>query len=73
MAKPKTGRASLFRGKKGGRRIQGIVTRRGGELFEMRRRWLASLTNRKQREVSDADVIEYLARGEKETLKYLKL
>ena len=63
MPKPKTGRASLFRGKKGGARVQGVITRDGARAFERRRRDLATLVRRKAADISDADVIEYLARG----------
>jgi|SoimicmetaTmtLPB_FD_contig_31_35061119_length_384_multi_3_in_0_out_0_1 hypothetical protein len=57
------GRASIYRGKKGGDRVQGILTRDGSRLFQMRRKRLASLTRRPMQQVSDADVIEWMARG----------
>lgn len=65
------GRQSVFRGKKGGQRIQGLVTRRGGECFEGARRDLARLTQREPTQISDADVIEFLARGTANTRDYL--
>jgi hypothetical protein len=72
---PKTGRASIFRGKADGMRVQGILTKRGGEAFERERRNLERLhrqvTKRTPTVVSDADVIEYLALGEAATVAYL--
>jgi hypothetical protein len=76
MAKPKTGRASIFRGKENGVRVQGILTRAGGKAFERRRAELAKLhravTGETPAVVSDADVIEFLAVGEELTRYYLK-
>lgn len=65
------GRPSLFRDKKGGRRVQGIITRRGAELFEKHAQHLAAVTARRRDVISDADVIEYLSRGESDTLAYI--
>ena len=77
MKKPATGRASIFRGKADGVRVQGILTKSGGEAFERSRRDLARLhrqvTKRKATVVSDADVIEYLALGEDATVAYLEM
>lgn len=78
MAKtPTTGRASIFRGKDNGVRVQGILTAQGGRAFEQRRRELAKLhkqvTKRTPATVSDADVIEYLALGEDSTVAYLEM
>ena len=77
MAKtPTMGRASIFRGKEDGVRIQGLITKRGGQEFEKARRELALLyqdvTGRAVKTVSDADVIEYLARGTEDTQEYLR-
>jgi hypothetical protein len=66
------GRASIFRDKKDGARLQGIITKAGSQRFEAARKRLARLAARDAEEVSDADTIEYLARGEAETVKYLR-
>jgi hypothetical protein len=74
--KPKAGRASIFRGKADGVRVQGILTKRGARAFEQTRRSLAKLyqqvTGSKPAAVSDADVIEYLAIGEGATVEDLQ-
>ena len=73
MATPPTaGRASVFRDKRGGDRVQGNLTREGKAAFLEARRRLAKLSKRKLSAVSDADVIEYLARGEEETTRILE-
>lgn len=72
MARP-TGRPSIFRDKTGGRRVQGYLTRTGAELFETARGRLARLAKRAPTQVSDADVQEYLARGDAATRRYLVL
>lgn len=72
-ATPATGRESLFRGKKGGDRVQGVLTPRGSRRFEAARARLGRLINKDPEKVSDADVIEYLARGDEETKKVLGL
>ena len=68
---PATGRDSIFRDKAGGDRYQGIVTKTGAQRFEAARSRLAKLANRDPERVSDADTIEYLARGDAETVVYL--
>lgn len=72
----KMGRASIFRDKVNGVRIQAIITQVGGQQFEQARKGLARLCAMVQGEapavISDADVVEYLARGPKDTLKYLR-
>lgn len=65
------GRASIFRDKKGGDRVHGVLTPRGSVRFELHRRKLAKLVARDPEDVSDADVVEYMARGEQETRAYL--
>lgn len=66
----------MFRGKDDGVRVQGILTSTGGAKFETARARLAALfrstVGRDPGPVSDADVIEYLARGEQGTAYYLK-
>jgi hypothetical protein len=73
---PHFGRHSIFRGKDGGDRLQGVITRDGSKAFERERRRLARLyrdiTGQAPTVVSDADVIEYLARGEADTRGYLE-
>lgn len=67
-----TGRSSIFRDKKGGDRVQGVLTPVGSNRFEQSRKRLAKLAGREVEHVSDADVIEYEVRGEENTLKYLE-
>lgn len=72
----KMGRASFFRDKEGGVRVQGIITAVGGAAFEKHRERARGLYRRVMGQepsvVSDADVIEYLARGPTDTLHYLQ-
>lgn len=76
MGEHRIGRASIFRGKENGVRVQGILTRTGGQHFEGARRELARIYQQelevKPKTVSDADVIEYLALGEAKTRAYLR-
>ena len=76
MAKAKRGRASIFRGKDGGIRVQGIITKIGGTKFEAARSQLSQLYfdvhGAWPKTVSDADVIEYMARGFAGTRSYLE-
>lgn len=51
-------------------RLQGVISKPGGVKFEAARKRLGKLAKWKG-PVSDADTIEYLARGEYETVKYL--
>jgi hypothetical protein len=64
---------AIFPDKAGGDRVQGIITPVGSTRFEHARRRLGKLAEREVERVSDADVIEYLARGETETRKVLGL
>lgn len=63
----------LFPGKAGGTRVQGILTPVGTRRFELARERLAHLVNKDPEKISDAETIEYLARGEEETRKVLNL
>ena len=76
MTRTPKGRASIFRGKADGVRIQGVLTKAGGQAFERRRRELAKVYREVWGQpptvVSDADVIEYLALGLDQTVAYLK-
>ena len=74
--RPTTGRVSVFRGKEDGVRVQGVLTRRGGQRFEGCRQELAALYMKvcgRGIVPSDADVIEYLSRGNGETEHYLQI
>lgn len=71
MPKIKLGRQSIFRDKKGGSRVQGVMTKAGTRAFANARKRLATLADREPENVSDADVIEFMARGEAETVLYL--
>jgi hypothetical protein len=70
-AKPRMGRPSIFRELKP-HRYQGNTTKTGSMRFEAARRRLAALAGWPVGKVSDGDVFEYLARGEADTVKYLK-
>jgi hypothetical protein len=59
-----TGRASIYRGKKGGDRVQGVLTPTSSTRFEHVRRRLAKVATREVEETSDADVIIFLTRCE---------
>jgi hypothetical protein len=66
------GRKSAFRGKKNGMRVNGTITEEGGRAFGRARLRLAVLMQGDPNSISDADVIEFLARGEKDTKSYLR-
>ncbi len=65
------GRPSIFRNKQGGSRVHGVLTPIGSRRFEHARQRLARLVSRDPEQVSDADVVEFLARGDDATRKYL--
>lgn len=68
------GRPSIFPGAKS-ERVQALISKVGKKLFEKHRRRLAELAGWKVAEVSDAAVVEFLARGEDATralLDYVK-
>lgn len=69
--RPTTGREAVFRGKVEGYRVQGVLTKKGGQAFEAERKKLAAfyseVTGKVLETVSDADVIEFMARGKMET------
>lgn len=71
MTKP-MGRPSIFRDKRGGMRVQAIITKIGKQKFLAARSRLAEMAKRKVSQVSDADVVEALSRGWEETEAYLK-
>lgn len=80
MPNKRVGRTSIFRDKidgagvlrEGAQRVQAIISPKGSRRFEEARRRLATLADREPEQVSDADVVEYLARGEQETRNYLR-
>lgn len=67
---------SIFRGKKlashGGRKYQGYLTPEGIRAFESSRKELGKLVKWPASRISDADVIEFRARGHEATLEYLR-
>ena len=65
------GRPSIFGPKSSKYRRQGIMTKVGSKLFEMKRSELATLANVSVKSVSDGDVFEFLARGRESTVEYL--
>lgn len=77
MAKKQTGGArwTVFPGKlrlQARARVTGYLTLDGKRAFERARERLAVLARRPESEISDADTIEFLARGEAATRKQLK-
>lgn len=68
------GRRAIFPGKMaaGADRVQGVLSPIGSKAFEQARARLAKLTAREPEQVSDADTIEYLARGETATRRFLE-
>lgn len=66
------GRPSIFRDKVGGQRVQAIISKAGAKRFEKARKRLAKLAKWQPAQISDADVVEFLARGEADTLAYMK-
>jgi len=72
MPKTTMGRRSIFRDKiKDSKyRVQGLLTKVGSAEFEAARRRLAKLADCDT--ASDADTIEYLARGEPNTRAYIQ-
>lgn len=71
MAKNRGGFPSIFRNKKAGTRYQGVLTKRGSKKFEDARGTLAKLAKRPVERITDADVMEYMARGDDETRDYI--
>jgi len=65
------GRPSIFRNKEGGARVHGVLTPIGSRRFEQARLRLARLAVRDPEQISDADVVEFLARGDEATRRYL--
>lgn len=76
MPKARRGRASIFRDKEDGKNVHGIITKAGARRFEDRRKDLSELYQQvhgqRPTTVSDADVIEFMARGYDNTRDYLE-
>ena len=70
------GRPCIWGDKADGQRVQGIITKRGGQEFEWLRQELGLLykrvMGRDAAAISDADVCEFAVRGEAEAIKALK-
>lgn len=67
------GRPKIFKvNSNPGDRVQGILTPKGSVQFEAARRRLAKLAAWEYEDVGDADVIEFLARGETATREHLE-
>lgn len=64
------GYPSIFRNKKGGGRVQGVLTKVGTKAFEDARKRLGTLAGVKR--ATDADTIEYMSRGHEATVLYLQ-
>ncbi len=71
-AKSGPGRRCIFKKRSDGRRIQAVLSEVGEAAFETARTRLAVLAKRNVKLVSDADTVEFLARGESSTKAYLK-
>jgi len=65
------GRPSVFRPKPPETNVHGRLTLEGRRMFELARKALAKIVGWKSERVSDGDVIEFLARGERNTRAYL--
>lgn len=65
------GRPTIFVGRKA-YRFQGVLTPAGAAKFEAARARLADLAGLEAAKASDGNTVEYLARGEKDTIAYLK-
>lgn len=69
-------RVGIFRDKDAEYRVQGILSKRGYQAFEWARQQLQALYRSVMgvapTVVSDADTIEFMARGEQDTTRYLE-
>lgn len=72
MAKAPGGRPAIFTPKDGEPVRAQALTIAGSKKFEAHRRRLAKLAGLETTQVSDADTVEFMARGERETVKYLE-
>lgn len=65
-------RPAIFRDKSAENDVHGRLTNEGLRCFEVARKTLAAIVDWPVDRVSDGDVVEFLARGERATRKYLK-
>lgn len=72
VAPKKTGRPAIFRPKDRLHGIRAFMTADGEAALQVARVRLATLTGWDADEISVGDVVEYLARGEKDTRAYLR-
>lgn len=72
MAKAIGGRPTIFTDKHGDSVRVEALTITGSKRFEFHRRRLAKLAGWDTEKVSDADTVEFMARGEVGTMKYLE-
>lgn len=66
------GRPTIFRSPGDKVRYQGLVSAEGARLFEQARLRLANIVHVEIENVSDGAVMEYLARGDRETRAHVK-
>lgn len=66
------GHPAIFRGKDRTKPLRAFLTEIGKAKIEEARKRLAKLAKWKVSDVSNGDVVEYLARGEQETIAYLR-
>ena len=67
-----TGRPAIFRGKDRTKPVKAYMTAHGKNKVNDARKRLAKIVGWKAADVKDGDVVEFLARGEEDTIKYLK-
>lgn len=72
MATKPGGRPTIFTPKTGAPVRAQALTIAGSKRFEAHRRRLAKLAGWEVEAVSDADTVEFMARGEQDTIDYLK-
>lgn len=65
------GRPAVFRNKVPENNVHGRLTLEGQRYFDLARKTLARMIDWKPERIGDSDVIEFLARGEKNTRAYL--
>ncbi len=67
---PQTGRPSLFRNKDRLRRRTGYLSKDGHTRFDAAKRRIAGIVKWAVADISDSDVVEFLARGEAASVAY---
>ena len=71
MRQKRDGFPSIFRDKTG-EKVQALLTQEGTVAFRLARHRLSKLADVEEEMVKSSDVVEYLARGDRETRKYLR-